>query len=69
MGLLSLIADRILAVRSAVFAAQSGSAEQTIPTLTRPTTALDRARERRAIRELLEIEQQMLGGGGLAIKM
>jgi hypothetical protein len=60
---LALIADRILGVRSAVFAAQSDRGEQPIPSLPRPKTAMDGARERRVIRELLLIEQEIFGGG------
>lgn len=60
---LALIADRVLAVRSAVFAAQGDGSEQPIPTLPRPKTALERVRERHAIDELLEIERQIFGGG------
>jgi hypothetical protein len=60
---LSLIADRVLAVRSAIFAAQSDSGEPPIPTLPRPKTALDTVRERRMITELLAIEREIFGGG------
>jgi hypothetical protein len=60
---LALIADRILGVRSAVFAAQSERGEQPIPSLPRPTTAMDVVRERRVIAELLLIEQEIFGGG------
>lgn len=64
IGYLALIADRLLAVRSAIFAAQSENGhEQPIEHLPRPKTAMDRARERRVIGELLEIEQHIFGGG------
>jgi hypothetical protein len=53
---LALIADRILG-------AQSDRGEQPIPSLPRPKTAMDGARERRVIRELLLIEQEIFGGG------
>jgi hypothetical protein len=56
-------AERILGVRSAVFAAQSERGEQPIPALPRPTTAMDVVRERRVIAELLLIEQEIFGGG------
>lgn len=63
IGYLALIADRLLAVRSAIFAAQSEGQEQPIDRLPRPKTAVDQLRERRVIDELLEIERQIFGGG------
>lgn len=60
---LALIADRVLAVRSAVFAAQNEGREQPLPLLPKPKSAIERVRERRVVDELLEIERQIFGGG------
>lgn len=63
LAYLSLIADRVLAVRSAIFAVNSEESERPVPTLPRPTSAVDRVREKRAMAELLELERQLFGGG------
>lgn len=58
-----MIADRVLAVRSAVFTVNSDQQERPLDILPRPKTALERVRERHIISELLEVERQLFGGG------
>lgn len=61
---LDLIADRVFAVRTAVQATITKDHEEPhFPQLPRPTTALERERERRARTVLLDIDAQVLGGG------
>jgi hypothetical protein len=63
VGFLSVIADRLLLLRSAVYAAAGGGQEEPINLLPRPKSALETAREQRVIDELLDIERQIFGGG------
>lgn len=64
---LDLIADRVMLVRTAV---QAGYAkehkEPTFDPLPRPTTAIDRARERRT-RTVLEEAEALVFGAGLVL--
>lgn len=61
---LDLIADRVMAVRTAVQSTYTKDHnEPTFEPLDRPTTALDRERERRARSLLLELDALVLGGG------
>jgi hypothetical protein len=61
---LDLIADRVLAVRGAVFAANSdGGQEPQFTPMDRPVTAIERVRERRARSLLVGIESEIFGAG------
>lgn len=61
---LDLIADRVFSVRTAVQASFSKDHEEPrFPSMPRPTTALDRERERRARTVLLEVDALVRGVG------
>jgi hypothetical protein len=57
---LSLIADRLIAVRDAVIGSNGGDPPPQQP-LPRPSTALDRARESSSRNQLLELDQFIRG--------
>jgi hypothetical protein len=59
---LDLIADRIMAVRTAVQASGGGD-EPTFEPIQRPVTAIERERERRARSVLLDVDAMILGAG------
>ena len=61
---LDLLADRVLSVRTAVQAGYSKDHQEPhFEPVPRPTTALERERERRGRNLLLELEAQILGEG------
>jgi hypothetical protein len=61
---LDILADRMLAVRTAVQAGYSRDhQEPAFEPLPRPETAMDRVRERRTRNLLLELEAQVFGEG------
>jgi hypothetical protein len=61
---LDLIADRVMAVRTAVQANYTKEhQEPTFEPIERPETALDRERERRARNLLLEVDALVMGEG------
>jgi hypothetical protein len=63
IGYLALIADRVELVRNTLIAVNSdGGNGPMFKPLPRPTTALDRERERRILDELLEIDAYIRGG-------
>lgn len=61
---LDLIADRVLSVRTALYAVNSKDGqEKSFRPLPRPKTALDRERERRTTKLLNEYDNLIRGGG------
>jgi len=61
---LDLLADRLLAVRTAVLAGYTRDHQEPhFEPLPRPTSAMERERERRARNLLLELEALVLGDG------
>lgn len=58
---LSLIADRQIAIRDAIYQSSGNDAPPSQP-LPTPKTALDRARESNAHSELMAIDRQLRGG-------
>lgn len=67
---MELIADRVMAVRTAV---QAGYADEhkepQFEPIVRPMTAIDRERERRTRSELEVLENQLLRGEGLVLEL
>lgn len=63
LGYLSIIADRLLAVRNAVIAGIEGAdSPPPFEPLPRPVTTLDLLREQRIRQELMDLDAFILGG-------
>lgn len=63
---LDLLADRVMAVRTAVQAQYTKDhVEPKFPLLDRPETAIDRVREQRAVTVLNEVDALVMGGASL----